>query len=207
VLLAQRDLTDFWSSLDLSSDPRRIRDELLFLFPDVLQAYGDTAAVLGADWYDLLRDVPASADSFRAVVSAPVGAGQARSSAQWAIGPLFEENADLALSQLLGSAQRLVLKPGRDSFATSAGRDPVRTAWARVPSGPTTCRWCVMLAARGADYSDAVSAGDMNEFHDNCDCVQVPIRSRSDWPEGHSVDFYARLYADHSGVGRDIPDE
>lgn len=207
VMLAQRDLSDFWSTLTLSSDPSRIRDELLLLFPEILQAYGDTAAVLGADWYDLLRDAPASAASFSAVVSSPVGADQAQASARWAIGPLFDENPDLALSQLLGSAQRLVLKPGRDSFAASAGRDPVRTAWARVPSGATTCRWCVMLAARGADYADAVSAGDMNEFHDNCDCVQVPIRSRSDWPEGHSVEFFERLYADHSGVGRDLPAE
>jgi len=62
-----------------------------------------------------------------------------------------------------------------------------------------------MLASRGAVYADDIAAGQMNEFHDNCDCVQVQIRSSSDYPEGHSVEMYERLYADHSGVGRDLP--
>lgn len=120
--------------------------------------YGDTAAVLGADWYDLLRDVPASAKSFDAVLAAPAATEQAEQAARWAIGPLFAENADLALSNLLGVAQRLVLQPGRDSVFASAGLDPVRTAVARVPSGPTTCRFCVMLASRGPIYQSEVSA-------------------------------------------------
>lgn len=203
--LAQRDLADFWQALNLSGDPARVRDELLEFFPDLLQAYGDTAAVLGADWYDLLRDVPASAESFTAVLAAPAATEQAQQSARWAIGPLFTEDPDTALSRLLGSAQRLVLQPGRESFALSAARDPVRAPWARVPSGGATCRWCVMLASRGAVYVDDIAAGEMNQFHDNCDCVQVQIRSRSDWPEGHDVDHYLDLYTRGSGIGRDIP--
>lgn len=160
VSLAQRDLQDFWSALDLFGDPTRVRDALLEFFPDLVQAYGDTAAVIGADWYDLLRDVPASASSFDAVMAAPAVTEQAQSSARWAIGPLFtdEPNGDLALSQLLGSTQRLVLQPGRDSVWDSAGLDPVRTGVARVPSGVTTCKFCVMLASRGPIYQSQVSA-------------------------------------------------
>ena len=48
--MAQRDLVDLWSSLPLSGDPARVRDVLLQFFPDLLTSYGDTAAVLGADW-------------------------------------------------------------------------------------------------------------------------------------------------------------
>lgn len=205
VAMAQRDLSGFWSALNLSGDPARVREELLLFFPDLVQAYGDTAAVLGADWYELLRDAPASAASFGAVLAQPAATGQAQSSARWAVGPLWDEDPDAALSRLLGSTQRLVLQPGRDSFAQSAGRDPVRTAWARVPSGATTCKWCVMLAGRGADYGDAVAAGDMNDFHDNCDCTQVPIRSRSDWPEGYDLAYFQDLAREFSGVGRDLP--
>lgn len=158
VRLAQRDLEDFWSSLNLSSDPARIRDELLMFFPDLVQAYGDTAAVLGADWYDLLRDVPTSARSFDAVLAQPVGAEQAQQSARWAIGPLFVEQPDDALSRLMGAAQRMVLQPARDSVWDSAALDTFRTGVARVPSGATTCRFCVMLASRGPVYQSAVSA-------------------------------------------------
>lgn len=158
VTLAQRDLTDFWSALNLSGDPARVRDELLKFFPDLLQAYGDTAAVLGADWYDLLRDAPPSAASFAAVLAAPAPAEQAQESARWAVGPLFAENPDTALSQLLGVTQRLVMQPGRDSIWDSAAMDPVRTGIARVPSGVTTCKFCVMLASRGPIYQSQVNA-------------------------------------------------
>lgn len=157
VAMAQRDLGEFWAALNLSGDPARVRDELLQFFPDLLQAYGDTAAVLGADWYDLMRDVPVSARSFDAVMAAPVGAEQAQQSARWAIGPLFTEDPDAALANLRKSTQRLVLQPARDSVFASATLDPVRTGVARVPSGPT-CTFCTMLASRGAVYTSEVSA-------------------------------------------------
>ena len=207
VLLAQRDLGEFWRSLNLSGDPARVKSSLLAYFPELVQVYGDAAALLGADWYDALRDVPASARSFKAVLASPVQREQAEASARWALGPLFLDEPDpvSTLSRVMGSAQRLVLQPGRNSFAESANRDPVRARWARVPSGSTTCKWCVMLASRGAVYVDDIAAGDMNHFHDNCDCVQVQVRSASDYPEGHSVEEFKRLHADYSGIGRDLP--
>ncbi len=181
VALAGNDLADFWGALNLSGDPARVRDELLKFFPELVQAYGDTAAVLGADWYDLMRDVPASAKAFDAVIAAPAATDQAQASARWAIGPLFEHeqsvfgfdaagaevvtgtrlvpsDPDAALSNLLGVTQRLVMQPGRDSVFASAVRDPVRTGVARVPSGVTTCKFCVMLASRGPVYLSEVSA-------------------------------------------------
>lgn len=207
VLLAQRDLADFWRSLNLSGDPARVKASLLAYFPELVQVYGDAAALLGADWYDASRDVPASARSFKAVLASPVQREQAEASARWALGPLFLDEPDpqFVLSQLSGATQRLVLQPGRNSFAESARRDPSRARWARVPSGVTTCKWCVMLASRGAVYVDDIAAGDMNQFHDNCDCMQVQIRSATDYPEGHSVEAFERLYAEHSGIGRDLP--
>jgi hypothetical protein len=158
VTLAQSDLTDFWSALDTSGDPVRIRNLMLEFFPDLVQSYGDTAAVLGADWYDLLRDVPPSAASFNAVLAAPAVTEQAQASVRWAVGPLFDADPDTALAQLLGSAQRLVLQPGRDTVWDAAAADPVRTGVARVPSGTDTCSFCIMLASRGPVYQSQVSA-------------------------------------------------
>lgn len=158
VALAQRDLADFWNSLRLSGDPATVRDELVSFFPDLVQGYGDTAAVLGADWYDLLRDVPSSARSFGAVIADPLPAEQAEQTARWAIAPLFVEQPDDALARLLGATHRMVLQPGRDSVWDSAQMDSFRTGVARVPSGTTTCKFCVMLASRGAVYQSQVSA-------------------------------------------------
>lgn len=206
VSLAQRDLRDFWGSLNLFGDPAKVRAALLEFYPELLALYGDAAALLGADWYDMLRDVPPSASRFRAALAAPVDVDQARGSARWALGPLFEDaDSDGALSLLLGSTQRLVLQPGRESTWTAARSDPVRTSFARVPSGPTTCKWCVMLASRGFAYDTAQSASQARHFHDNCNCVIIPGRDESDLPDGYDLAEMKQLYSEMSGIGRDIP--
>lgn len=43
------------------------------------------------------------------------------------------------------------------------------------------------------------------QFHDNCDCATVTIRSDSDWPDGYDLEEYRALYRAGSGVGRDAP--
>lgn len=180
---------------------------LLEFFPELLTTYGDVAALLGADWYDLLRDVPPSAASFRAVMSRPVGSEQAQGAARYALGPLFadEPEPSAVLARLAGSTQRLVLKPGRDTFFDAGTADPVSRAFARVPSGPTTCKWCVMLASRGFVYYSEESAGQGNQWHDDCDCVPVSGRDRNDLPEDYDLDYFIELYQDRSGVNRDLP--
>lgn len=180
--------------MNLSGDPAKVRDALLGFYPDLITAFGDTAAVLGADFYDSLRDVPASAKSFRAALAAPAPIAQAQGTARWAVGPLWEDNPTSAFDQLAGATQRLVLQPGRDSIWGSARRDPVKTRYMRVPSGANTCEFCAMVASRGADYSSAESAGEGHEFHDNCHCVIVPVRSKADYPDGHDPAEYMKIW-------------
>lgn len=197
VDLARRDLRDFWGSVDAFGDPTVVRDSLLEFFPEIVTAYGDTAAVLGADWYDLLRDVPASMASFESVMASPAPVVQAQATARWGLGPLFQSDPDpaSALSHLEGALQRLVLQPGRDSVFQSARRDPVRTGVARVPSGASTCAFCMLLASRGAVYADRQTAGgDGNRFHSDCDCVPIVVRSDADLPEGYDLAAYERAY-------------
>lgn len=208
VLLALRDLTQFWAALNTLGNPEVVRDSMLAFFPELVTAYGDTAAVLGADWYDALRNVPPSAASFSAAIAQPAPITQAQGTVRWAMGPLFAADPAPAavLKRLSGAAQRLVLQPGRDSVFQSAGTDPVRTAVARVPSGSETCKWCIRLAARGAVYgSERAAGGEGNHFHDDCNCVPTVIRSRDDYPEDHDLGLYRRLLAEQSGLGRDIP--
>lgn len=209
VELARRDLTAFWAALNVQGSPILVRDALLDFFPELIAAYGDGAALLAADFYDELRDVPPSAARFSATLATPPDSAQAKAAARWGLSPLFAANPDplQALTNLAGVAQRLVLQSGRDTISTAAFRDPVRTGYARVPTGTQTCKFCVMLASRGAIYEDARSAGEGNKYHGDCDCVPTPIRSKSDYPEGHDVREFQRLYAEGSGVGRDIPTE
>src|SRR5690606_21693181 len=97
--------------------PILVRDALLDFFPELVAAYGDAAALLAADFYDELRDVPASAARFRAVLSEPANSEQAKATARWALGPLFAAEADpvQVLANLSGVTQRLVLQAGRDT--------------------------------------------------------------------------------------------
>lgn len=206
VLLAQRDFRQFWEALRFD-DPTRVRDALLAFFPDLLQSYGSVAAVLGADWYDMLRDVPASASKFKATIASAVNGQQADATVRWGVGPLFADVPDLesAFSGMLGATQRLVLQPGRRSTFDAVRADPVSRSYARVPSGPTTCRWCVMLASRGFAYTSAEMAGQGIRFHDRCDCVIVPGKNQDDLPENYDLNALVELYQDQSGIGRDIP--
>lgn len=208
TVLAQAQLRDFLSSVRLDSDPVVIRNALLEFFPELVSAYGDTAALLAADFYDALRDAPVSAASFRAAMSRPVDVEKAQGSVRWAVGSLFADEPDVPgfVAALSGATQRLVLQPGRDTVWSNAGRDPVRTAYARIPVG-ATCAFCTMVASRGFVYASQAAAGQSNKWHDDCDCVIVPGRGEGDYPEGYDLSVYKRLYREGAGVGRDEPAE
>lgn len=160
--LAGRELDQFWNALFSSLSPNDFRDELVRFFPELVTAYGDTAGVIGADWYDEVRRAQrqgVSAQQFRAVIAMPAPTEQSIASAKWALGSLFDEQADslLTLSKLQGTLQRLVSQPFRDSIWYAAASDPVRTGVLRMPSGRETCKFCVMIASRGPVYSVSAS--------------------------------------------------
>lgn len=194
TVLAQEQLRDFLSSFRLDGDPVRVRNALLAFFPELVTTFGDVSALLAADFYDMLRDVPPSAGVFRAAFAQPVDPGKAEGAARWAVGALFAEDAPLFESQILGATQRLVAQRGRDTMVQNTVRDTVRTAFARIPSGSDTCKFCLMTASRGAVYGDAVSAGEMNDYHDNCDCAVISVRRRSDFPDGYDPDSLLDRY-------------
>lgn len=202
VELARNDLSSFWGALNLAGNPALVRDALLEFFPELIAAYGDAAALLAADFYDELRDVPPSSARYRAVLAAPPAAEQAEGAARWAVGPLFadEPKPAQALAALAGATQRLVLQSGRETVFRSASTDPVPTGFARVPAG-ATCAFCTMLASRGFVYATAAAAGESNSWHDDCNCTILPGRSIDDLPEGYDLSRYERAYA--AGVGID----
>jgi hypothetical protein len=187
VTLAQRDLADFWAALDLYRDPFMARDSVSEFMPELIAAYGNTEALLAADFYDMLRDVPPSAASFRAFMADPPNdPEQFHGTASWAIGPLLgdEPDANGALSRLSGAINRLVMQPNRETIVRSVAEDKHAAGWQRSTRAGS-CRFCRMLAGReGAVYkreSALVAA------HDRCKCVAVPS-----WdPDAPEVPVYA----------------
>lgn len=171
VTLAQDQLRDLLSTFSPNSSPAVIRDALLRYFPDFMTAYGDTAAVLGADFYDMVRDLPPSAGTLEAVFAQPAKIKQSEGVVRWAAGSLFAADPEWGVfeSAILGAAQRLILQPGRQTVDLLAQNDArsgkvAAVGWARevhperAESGKS-CDFCIMLAGRGPVYRSEASAG------------------------------------------------
>lgn len=171
VTLAQTQLRDLLSAFTSASSPEAVRDALLRYFPDFMTTFGDTSAVLGADFYDMVRDLPPSAGTVRAVFAQPAKVKQSEGVVRWAVGSLFtqEPSWNSFESALLGSAQRLILQPGRETIDLLSQRDArsgavAAVGWSRQvhperAQSRKSCDFCIMLAGRGPVYRSQEAAG------------------------------------------------
>ena len=164
---AERDLADIFSAFD---DPFMLRDELLDVYPDLVQVYGDEGAAFAADFYDDRRAASNPGGSYRATLAPPIPVEQSIGSLRWAIGPLFSGDWDAALQQLVGASTRLIQEPARETLRWNVDRDPTAVGWRREARADS-CRFCRMLAARGGVYTQESA---FFAAHDNCKCVIAP---------------------------------
>lgn len=68
----------------------------------------------------------------------------------------------------IASAARYYAERGANETMVRLGRGDRGARFARVPTGATTCPYCLMLASRGFVYSREAAA--LNANHRNCDC-------------------------------------
>lgn len=177
VQLAERELRAFWLTLDPSEPLAAVRALENFL-PLLIQSYGEMGAAAAADFYEELREsVPGIRRAHKTVLGDAIPFEQARISTKWAVGPLFKADEDptAAYNNLIDVTDRLVKQQGRNTIAENIIRDPAGVRYARVPSGPQTCTYCLMLASRGAVYLSKESASNLNKYHGKCDCVATPV--------------------------------
>lgn len=170
----KRDLAGFWSSLDLAR-PERARDALLEFVPVLVQTYGESAAVVAADWYDDMRLTERVPGRFRAVMATPMAAPYVQQRVRFAAQHLFTDTPGQMLAFLDGAADKYVLQAGRDTIRQSSIRDPRAAGWHRETRPSSTfaagCGFCRVLAGRGGVYKwDAAPFA----AHDDCHCVAVP---------------------------------
>jgi hypothetical protein len=73
------------------------------------------------------------------------------------------------------SAMRHTLNAGRETMRQAATEDPAAWGWARITDADP-CKFCAMLATRGAVYKTSRTAGDeTNRYHDGCACSVVAV--------------------------------
>lgn len=171
---AVRDLSEFWSGLDLER-PKVAKEQLVTAVPVITTVYGEASAVLAADWYDDMRLTSRVPGRFRAVMAAPFAAEYVARRVDYGARHLFTGAPGQTLEFLDGAVNRYVLQPGRETIRESAAADPRAVGWKREtrPSRtfPSGCGFCNVLAGRGGVYK-----WDVAPFasHDDCHCVASP---------------------------------
>lgn len=208
VALAREEVRTFWEGLD-KSNPEFVRTELIAFMQDLNEQYGSVASGAAADWFDEIREVSNVPGVFRALAAEPVPSAQVAGSTGWAL------SRPDTFGALWGISDRLIKQAGRNTIHDAINRDPNRSArYVRVPSGSSTCAFCLMLASRahrvfedGGGYGSRGNAGFRNSprsrnagkdygdrYHDDCDCVVTPVYSVKDFPSGFDPESLYSTY-------------
>lgn len=225
VALASRDLARLWPRVDWASD--KAVNAVTTVYRAIVSRYGAASASIAAEYYDDLRARQQLSTGYRAVPADPVpeaqvvkiveSAFQGRShvrvvelddDAAAAADHVTVTTSELPIAErvqtrLESSLSKLVQQPARDTIAENVAADPAGPTWIRVPTGETTCEFCIMLASRelgarfGGYSSQERALFDENgqTFHKGCDCVAVPI-----YPGQNALDVsphlrdYKRIY-------------
>lgn len=201
--LVTRDLRSLWATLP--SSPQLATLAVVEFVPALIQSYGDVSATVAAEFFE---DTRAAANAPGRVTTrlAPNPALEAMLiNLRWAASPFFDGNPADALARTTQIADRMSLQAGRDTIDQNVRNDPAGPRWARVPTGPETCAWCLMLASRGPAYGSERSAGgDANRYHSDCDCTPTPVWPGDALPAGYDPDqLYDRYIRarDEAGTG------
>jgi hypothetical protein len=145
---------------------RLVAQSLHDTLPGLLTKYRLTAASIAADLYDLERETVGARGMFAALVP-DVGDGGANELVGWATSTAKSPESLVELLQ--GGMDRRMWSAARSVYMTSSTNDPAAEGWQRETDG-NACGFCVMLASRGAVYSE--SSADFAS-HDHCGCTAV----------------------------------
>lgn len=163
--LAQQDLASIWRQVASAVEAQEALNDIL---PALIRQYGEAAALLGAEWYDDLRDQYLdTAPRFSAYPASLADQG-VHSLTGWA----KEHATSLETMQALitGGMSRRIADWARETVMGSSFADPRAEGWMRVGRA-SACAFCRMLVSRGAVYTErSVRFGS----HDDCYCGCAP---------------------------------
>jgi hypothetical protein len=197
-IAAQNELKSFFSLLD-TSNPEYARDKLITFCRALSDKYGPVSGQLAKEWYDKLRTQEVGS-GYTSIIGSTPPTGSIEASTRYICGDLWNADPNDALGALTGMVDRYVKQDARNTIMENianevdAGtmnsrkryqRGSTSPGFARVPTGRTTCAWCLLLAGRGYVYWSPETAGEFNKYHAHCDCVIVPA-----WGRDHSISGY-----------------
>lgn len=178
------------SSLQLlrstSGSAEQRRYDLLGGVPEVIGYYQDGTGALAADFYEDERSAANVAGTYTANVVLVDRTVKIRRAIAWAADPLFDGDDALSEARLAEVVQLETARTFRDTVTGNTARDPEAIGWRRVSSGG--CRFCAMLAARGAVYKESTVRF---AAHTNCHCSVAPAFVGYDGPEADVEQYRA----------------
>lgn len=177
---ARREFLQLWSQSVGASDVIGLVEEW---FPPLVEKYGSVAGTLGSEVF------AAQAEALGVTPRLDVAAtdwDEAARRGRWAATtPNPEGNFKVLLDELVKVPFRVTVE--RSAWASGG-------AFARVPTRPEPCAFCVMLASRGAVYHTSATAGGERPYHGDCGCIPVFVRGPQDYPAGYDPDRYLNMY-------------
>ncbi len=156
----------------------------------VAEQYGSMAAALGQTQAAVMLD----AIGFQASrLGEPIGIRDADTAFAAVTAALSQDDW---LGGILAALDGQVKDANRGAIIDAADAYPEAVV-IRVPTGATTCRYCLNAASyTGAEFhSEAQAQGFMRKFHPNCDCSVQIVWGEDTYPENYHPAEYSRQVA------------
>lgn len=187
VLVSDAVAADTRAVAAAGSTPEEIRAVLFTAAPLIVSDYSDGSSALALEWYEELRTEAAPPRSYSPspvtlVTDEDVKAIVATSTVAFrsATEESLPDATERSLTLLIGGLQEVVTDSFRDTMTTNAKADPSAVGWRRFARAGA-CKFCLMLAGRGAVYTEqtvrfAAHGAVMNGKHrgGNCMCLAGP---------------------------------
>ena len=173
------------------SRPDASRSALLEAAPEVTAGYVLGSSALAADWYDELRDEARPRSRHLTVVPEWQRAEKYGRAIAWATEPLVADVVDLAeaRTRLEMVTEYEVFDGFTTTVDTNVRADRDAAGWQRHAQ-PGACKFCLMLADRGAVYRKE-STGRF-AAHTSCRCTASPVfQGGTSGPEASAVQYVA----------------
>lgn len=166
---------------------------LLTAVPLVVPSYYDAAGSLAVAWYDEVRDESRPTTTYApAVIGDPTTdwiEREAETFRRSLNGVDFERDMQAMISQTVALAEKEIARGYRDSILGNTRQDQDAIGWSRI-ARPGACKFCLMLAGKGAVYRSESTA--IFGAHANCHCAVAPaFRNGENGPEADAIQYLA----------------
>lgn len=169
----------------------------LSVLPVLVPAYYDAAGSLAVAWYDELRDESRPAAAYTPQIIGDPATDWIDREAERLLRELDDKQSTPSLDldmqrtfdEIVALAEKEVARGYRDSILGNTRIDADAVGWSRI-ARPGCCKFCAMLAGKGAVYRSESTA--IFAAHTNCHCsVQPKFRNGERGPEADVIQYAA----------------